>query len=267
MLSPADNETLVRVGPGTPMGDVMRRYWRSIALSNDLPKVNSDPLRVKLLGEYFVLFRDSEGRVGMLDELCMHRGASLALGRVEEGGIRCLYHGWKYAIDGTILETANHQDCRLRRNLKAKAYPVIERSDVVWVYIGPKEHQPPFRTFAADMRPDDARFAFRVNTKVNYLALWEGASIVHTSVRCTPIPRVCRGARIAAALLPMARFGRRWAILRRRFRSKIRPSVIITLRRESCLPTGRAVKKCATFELLRLSCQQGGSSAVRTSIF
>ena len=139
MVTKAENETLVRVGRGTPMGDLMRRYWHPVATSAQLPGADCAPLKTMLLGERFVVFRDSQGRVGMFDELCMHRGASLALGRVEDGGITCLYHGWKFAVDGTILETPNNADGRLRQRLKAPAYDTIERSGLIWAYIGPKE--------------------------------------------------------------------------------------------------------------------------------
>jgi phthalate 4,5-dioxygenase oxygenase subunit len=178
---------LVHIGPGTDMGHLMRRYWHPVATSAQLPGPDCKPLRTKLLGEQFVVFRDSAGKVGMLDELCMHRGASLALGRVEEGGIRCLYHGWKFATDGTILETPNNADCRFRDRMKAPAYPIVERSGLIWSYIGPKEHQPPFRDFAADGVPPANRVVIRVNIKANYLQLWEGGldsshvSVLHTN--------------------------------------------------------------------------------------
>lgn len=187
MVSKADNETLVHVGPGTEMGDYMRRYWHPVATAAQLPGPDCRPLRTKLLGERFVVFRDSEGRVGMLDELCMHRGASLALGRVEEGGITCLYHGWKFAVDGTVLDTPNHADCKFRERLKAPAYDVVERSGLIWAYIGPKESKPPIRTFAADNVPPENWFVLRINVKANYLQLWEGGldsshvSILHTN--------------------------------------------------------------------------------------
>lgn len=174
MLSREDNERLVRVGEGTPMGTVMRRYWHPVATSEQLPGPDCDPLRIKLLGERFVLFRNSDGNVGMLDELCMHRGASLAIGQVEDNGIRCIYHGWKFGIDGTLQETPNHGDCRYRERMKANAYPVVESSGLIWSYIGPKELEPPFRTFAPDLVPDDHRVALRVNVKANYLQVWEG---------------------------------------------------------------------------------------------
>lgn len=186
-MTAAENEALVRVGPGTDMGEFMRRYWHPVATSAQLPEPDCKPLRTKLLGERFVVFRDSAGNVGMFDELCMHRGASLALGRVEEGGITCLYHGWKFAVDGTILETPNHADCRFRERMKAPAYDVIESGGLIWAYIGPKEHKPPFRKFAADQVAAENRFVLRIDVKANYLQLWEGGldsshvSVLHTN--------------------------------------------------------------------------------------
>jgi len=187
MLSQDDNETLCRVGPGTRMGKVMRRYWHPIATSAQLPGPDCAPLRTKLLGEKFVVFRDTGGRAGVLDEYCMHRGASLALGRVEEGGIRCLYHGWKFAVDGTLLETPNHPDPRLCRALRANAYPVREVSGLIWTYIGPAELEPPFRRFGYDEVPASHRVIHRVNVNANYLQLAEGGvdsshvGILHTN--------------------------------------------------------------------------------------
>lgn len=188
MLSKEQNELLTRVGRGTPMGTMMRRFWHPIALSRELPQPDCDPLRVRLLGENFVAFRDTEGKVGLLDELCLHRGASMALGRVEDGGIRCLYHGWKFAVDGTLMETPNHADPRVKERLKATAYPVREQSGLVWAYIGPKEHEPPFRTFAFDTVPETNRIVFRLNVHANYLQMWEGGTdsshvgILHSNV-------------------------------------------------------------------------------------
>ena len=102
MLTAEENDTLTQVGPDKPMGRAMRRYWVPICTIAQVPAPDCDPLRVKLLGESFVVFRDTSGQVGVLDELCMHRGASLALGRVEKGGIRCLYHGWQFAADAEL---------------------------------------------------------------------------------------------------------------------------------------------------------------------
>lgn len=171
-----ENELLTRVSKGTPMGDVMRRYWHPICTSAELPEPDCDPLRTRLLGESFVVFRDSHGRVGVLDEFCMHRGASLALGRVEEGGIRCLYHGWKFSVDGRIMETPNHADPRLCERLKAPCYPVHESAGLVWTYIGLPEHQPPFRRFGFEDVPDANRVVLRINVNANYMQLWEGGA-------------------------------------------------------------------------------------------
>jgi phthalate 4,5-dioxygenase oxygenase subunit len=176
MLTKEENNRLTQVGPGTPMGEMMRRYWHPIATSAQLPHPDCDPLRSRLLGEDFVVFRDTYGKVGVLNELCPHRGASMALGRVEEGGIRCIYHGWKFAVDGTIMDMSNNADSTYIEKLKAPAYPVVERSGLIWTYIGPKEKQPAFRTLALDEVPESNRILFRVNTNANYLQMWEGGT-------------------------------------------------------------------------------------------
>jgi phthalate 4,5-dioxygenase len=177
MMQASENETLTRVGPGTAMGEVMRRYWHPICTSAQVAKPDSDPLRSRLLGENFVVFRDTDGKVGVLNEYCMHRRVSLALGRVEKGGIRCLYHGWKFGADGTILETPNHCDARLRARVKAPAYPVAEAGGLVWTYIGDKAKQPPLPIWGF-MRhgPEEHRVVVRLNSAANYLQLWEGGT-------------------------------------------------------------------------------------------
>lgn len=167
-------ELLTKVGPGAPMGRLMRRYWQPVALSSQVPAPDSPPLTTWLLGERFVVFRDSEGKVGVLDDHCLHRGVSLGLGRVEEGGIRCIYHGWKFARDGKILETPNHDNCSLRERKKARAFPVREASGMIWTYIGPAALEPPFRTFDFDLAPEANKQVFRANSAASYLVLWEG---------------------------------------------------------------------------------------------
>lgn len=177
MMSSRDNETLTRVGPGTAMGEVMRRYWHPICTSEQVAKPDSDPVRSRLLGEDFVVFRDTNGKVGVLEEFCMHRRVSLALGRVEKGGIRCLYHGWKFAADGTILETPNHCDARLRERRKAPAYPAVEAGGLVWTYIGDQEKRPPLPIWRfMQPGPEENRVVVRLNTAANYLQLWEGGA-------------------------------------------------------------------------------------------
>jgi nitrite reductase/ring-hydroxylating ferredoxin subunit len=144
MLSPQDNELMCRVGPATGMGQVLRSYWLPALLSSDLPKPDGDPKHVQLLGEDFVAFRDTNGQVGLLDEACCHRGASLTLGLVEGCGIRCIYHGWKFAVDGTVLETPNVPDPKFKDRFKARAYPVREAGGLVWAYLGVPDKQPQF---------------------------------------------------------------------------------------------------------------------------
>ena len=168
------HELLTKVGRGTPMGEYMRRFWQPVALSSQVAAPDSAPLLTWLLGERLVVFRDSNGKVGVLDDHCLHRGVSLSLGRNEECGLRCIYHGWKFAVDGTVMETPNHDSEAYRARKKAKAYPVVERSGMIWTYLGPADEQPPFRTFDWDNVPDANRNVFRANSKANYLALWEG---------------------------------------------------------------------------------------------
>ena len=177
MMRASDNEVLTRVGPGTPMGVLMRRYWHPICTVAQVAEPDSNPVRSRLLGENFVVFRDTDGKVGVLEEYCLHRRVSLALGRVEKGGIRCLYHGWKFATDGSILETPNHCDPRFRARIKAPAYPAVEAGGLVWTYIGPKEQQPPLPVWSF-MQPGPAEnlVVVRLNIQANYLQLWEGGT-------------------------------------------------------------------------------------------
>src|SRR3970040_412360 len=123
MTTAAENELLVRVGPGTPMGGLMREYWMPVAQSSELTAAG-DPVRLMALGEKLIAFRDSDGRPGVMDHRCPHRCASLFFGRNEEGGLRCVYHGWKFDVHGNCLDMANvpsHQD--FKHKVKAKAYP------------------------------------------------------------------------------------------------------------------------------------------------
>lgn len=176
MLTHAENMRLCQVGPDTPMGQVMRRYWMPFGLSSDLNEPDGAPFRVRMYGEDLVAFRDTEGRVGLLEEMCMHRGVSLAVGRVENNGIRCLYHGWKFGVDGTIQETPNHCDARFRNRAKARAYPVREESGMLWTYMGPTDEEPPFRRFAFMDGPAENRTVYRIIQNCNYLQLVEQGS-------------------------------------------------------------------------------------------
>ena len=143
MLTKEENELLCRVGPGTPMGELFRRYWIIAGISREIPEPDSTPVRVKLLGEDLVMFRDTTGKVGLLAEKCSHRRASLFYGRNEECGLRCIYHGWKYDVEGNILDTpAEPAESMIKHHVKHAAYPTFEKNGIVMTYMGPKEKQP-----------------------------------------------------------------------------------------------------------------------------
>ena len=143
MLTREDNETLVRVGPGTPMGRLMRLHWIPFLRSSDVER-DGQPHRVRLLGEDLVAFRDSSGRVGLVDHACPHRGAPMVFGRNEDDGLRCVYHGWKFGTDGRCqempAEPANSPMCS---RMKITAYPVRERNGILWAYMGPEPDAAP----------------------------------------------------------------------------------------------------------------------------
>ncbi|CAG2157523.1 Phthalate 4,5-dioxygenase oxygenase subunit [Cupriavidus yeoncheonensis] len=188
MLTHQDNDMLCHVGPGTPGGTLMRRFWHPVCTSAQLPHPDCAPLRVRLLGEDYVAFRDTHGQVGFMEELCMHRGASLALGRVEEGGIRCLYHGWKFNASGAVMETPNHADPKYAARMKAPAFPVREEGGIIWAYVGPRELQPAFSRYAFMDAEPAHRVVLRINVACNYLQLVEGGEdsshvgVLHTNM-------------------------------------------------------------------------------------
>ena len=171
MLSHADNMQMCQAGLGTPMGEAMRRFWIPAITSDLLAEPDADPVKIELLGEKLVAFRNSEGAVGVLSEKCCHRSASLALGRVEDCGIRCLFHGWKFGVDGSVMETPNVGNPRFRERFKARAYPVREAGGFIWTYLGPKESEPPFphwRYFDADPNKRLTRTAIVPGNYVGY---------------------------------------------------------------------------------------------------
>src|SRR5438128_4918198 len=154
-MAPAkDGIELTRVGPGTVMGDLMRCYWIPALMSSEL-KRDAAPTRLMLLGEQLIAFRDSSGRVGVMDHRCPHRCASLFLGRNEHDGLRCVYHGWKYDAAGNCVDMPNappHQDFKDKVN--AKAYKVAERNGLVWVYMGARKEAPPLPAIEASLLPE-----------------------------------------------------------------------------------------------------------------
>lgn len=163
-----------RVGPGTPMGEGLRRYWTPVCMSSEIAEPDGDPLRVWLLGQPFVAFRDTAGKVGVLDEACPHRRASLVYGRNEGGGLRCLWHQWKFDTEGRLLETPNFDDCSHRERVRANAYPVREYGGLVWGYFGPAEHVPTFPQFAWGAVPPEHLTIIPIDLDCNFVKPLEG---------------------------------------------------------------------------------------------
>ena len=175
MISVQDNELLTRVGPGTAMGALVRRYWIPALLAEELPERDGKPVRLRLLGEDLVAFRDSQGRVGLLLEHCPHRQASLALGVNEDNGLRCLYHGWKFGIDGSCQDTPTEPEgSRLCTRVRATAYPTREAGGAIWTYMGPAQSQPPFPEFEFLHMAAGHSIPFKVLEDCNYAQAVEG---------------------------------------------------------------------------------------------
>ena len=175
MLSREENELLTRVGPGTPMGALIRRYWVPALFSSQLPEPDCPPVRVTLLNEKLVAFRDSKGRVGLLDERCPHRTASLFYARNEECGLRCVYHGWKFDIDGKCVDLPSEPPgSAFVHKISITAYPCIERGGLVWTYMGPPETKPEFPDLEWTMIPDSYRYITRHIQECNWLQALEG---------------------------------------------------------------------------------------------
>jgi nitrite reductase/ring-hydroxylating ferredoxin subunit len=165
-------ELLVRTGPGTAMGRLMRRYWVPVLLSNEIAEPDCAPVRAKILGERLIAFRDSEGRAGLIDEFCAHRGTSLFLGRNEECGLRCSYHGWKYDIRGQCVDLP--QQPQIAPKVKLKAYPCVERGGIVWAYMGPPEKKPAPPELEWCLVPQSHRYVTKRLQESSYLQAMEG---------------------------------------------------------------------------------------------
>ncbi len=173
MLKVEDNILITRIGKGTPMGDMFRRYWLPVLKSDEILP-DGKPVRVKLLGENLVAFRDSEGKVGLVDEKCPHRGTSLAVGINAGCGLTCIYHGWKFDVHGNCMELPSEPKMsNFKNSIHLTAYPVQEQNGIVWGYLGPKEHQPPLPNFYWMGLPDNQLLVERVWQECNYLQVME----------------------------------------------------------------------------------------------
>src|SRR5260370_14856248 len=175
MLSKELNELLTRVGPGTPMGNLLRRYWMPALLSSEAANADSDRVRVGLMGEDLIAFRDSNGHLGLLANNCPHRGASLFFGRNEESGLRCVYHGWKFDTSGQCIDMPNEPaESDFKTKVKAVAYPTHESGGIVWTYMGPPDKMPSFRDFGTESLPREQWRASKTQTYCNFVQALEG---------------------------------------------------------------------------------------------
>ena len=191
MLTREQNDLLCRVEGDAPMGGIMRRHWLPVCLSEEVAEKDGAPVKSRLVGEDLVVFRDSNGKLGALSEFCPHRGASLVFGRNEECGLRCLYHGWKFDVEGNILEMAAEPDgAALMKSLKQKSFPVREAGGFVWAWLGPKEEMREFEPPAWAPVPGIQYAIVKMHAACNWAQVLEGSidSAHSSSLHSTNMP-------------------------------------------------------------------------------
>ena len=192
MLPTEENELITHTDKGRPMGELLRRYWLPVLLSEEIPAPDCPPVQVRFLGEELVAFRDTQGRIGLLEEHCAHRGTSLAYARNEECGLRCIYHGWKYDVKGQVVDTpaergsgvpdpykpgsvgVRHASPSFKDKIHQRAYPCVEAGGMVFAYMGPKEMQPEFPNYTWTQLPLDQTYVTKSLLECNYLQGLEG---------------------------------------------------------------------------------------------
>ena len=202
MLTREQNELVTRTGPATPMGNLLRRYWIPILLTDELPEDECPPVRVKLLSERLLAWRDSRGRCALIDEFCAHRGVSLWFGRNEENGLRCPYHGWKYDCTGQCVEVPSEPpESGFCQRIKLKSYPLVESGGILWAYMGPPEAEPKLPVFEWTEVPATHRYFSKRWQECNYLQAMEGGldsshvSFLHSGeLHTDPLHRGTKGA-------------------------------------------------------------------------
>jgi phthalate 4,5-dioxygenase len=176
MITAEQNEKLTRTGRGTPTGELLRRYWLPVLLATELTGPDCPPVRVKVLGERLIAFRDTRGRLGLIHEFCAHRGVSLWFGRNEENGIRCPYHGWKYDVTGQCVDVPSEPaDNGFCAKIRLDAYPCIERAGVIWAYLGPAGAKPAEPAYDWTLVPPGHRYISKRLQECNWLQAMEGA--------------------------------------------------------------------------------------------
>ena len=175
MLSAADNAFLTQSSRGTPMGDLLRRFWMPALLSQELPEPDGPPKKIKILGEELIAFRSTDGRVGIVEPHCPHRGANLYFGRNEECGIRCAFHGWKFDLDGNCVDLpTSPPESTYKDTIKLLAYPTREWGDLIWVYMGPRETMPELPQFEMALVPAAQRYVSKKWQDCNWVQSLEG---------------------------------------------------------------------------------------------
>jgi phthalate 4,5-dioxygenase oxygenase subunit len=176
MLSAEDNRQLTQSDAGTPMGELLRRFWLPVLLSEELPEPDGPPKKITVMGEALLAFRDTRGRIGVLDQHCPHRGANLWLGRNEECGIRCVYHGWKFDTDGRCVDMpTSYPDLNAKDKMRIKAYPVREWGDMIWAYMGPAEMKPELPALEMALLPPEHRYVSKKWQDCNWVQAMEGS--------------------------------------------------------------------------------------------
>jgi phthalate 4,5-dioxygenase oxygenase subunit len=193
MLTSIDNELLTRTGPGTATGEYFRRFWQPVALSIELPTPDCPPIRVQVMGEDLIAFRDTAGRVGLIEPRCAHRGANLFFGRNEECGLRCIYHGWKYDVDGKCVDMPNvPPESGYHGKIAIKAYPTREFAEMVWAYLGPRGQMPQdVAQLDCGMVPASHRYVTKRLMECNWAHSMEGAlDTAHFSFLHMPAPKM-----------------------------------------------------------------------------
>jgi phthalate 4,5-dioxygenase len=257
MLSKEDNELLTRTGAGTPMGELIRRYWIPALLSEEIPEPDCPPARVRILGEKLVAFRDSHGRIGLLDEHCAHRGTSLFYGRNEECGLRCIYHGWKYDVEGKVVDTpAESASSDFKSKLRTTAYPTHDVAGVIYAYLGPTDKMPLFPNYEWTQVPSNHSYVTKCLLECNYLQGLEGEcdsshlSLLHQSFTPGPARAIWRLDTAPVYETEETDFGVRLVAIRKappdqryvRFSSLVMPVY-------GCVPAGRAPGELDGFEI------------------
>src|SRR5262245_11290399 len=175
MLRREQNDLVTQTGPGTAMGQLFRCYWVPALMADELPENECPPVRVKILSERLLAFRDTDGRYGLIDEFCAHRGVSLWFGRNEEHGLRCPYHGWKYDVTGQCVEVPSEPvESGFCKKIKLKSYPLVKRGPVLWAYMGPPEQLPPLPEYEFASVPPEHCFITKRTQESNWLQAMEG---------------------------------------------------------------------------------------------